>query len=186
MIKNHIQSKSDNLKLFLCGKDEHYEIGNSIIPKSQFNPDDYCHVEEIMDSYKNDPIINIMDENNIKYLYDGIGNKRNGYCLFCPETFKNNLSESEILKFKDYLCKKYPEVVVVGSDFHVVHDFIKLRPPASEKLKFLKKASIVYSVENEYLYLCGRERINYCFINQEENINQNWKRFFKNHIIKNI
>lgn len=179
MIKNNIQLKQPELELSIFGKNQYVEIGNSILKATDLIEQDYCHVEYIMDSYKENPIVKIMNENDVDYLYDGVSNKNNGLCLFCPEGFKNDLTKEDVVKFKDYLCKKHSDVVVLGSEFNEIFDFIKHRPAIKEKLEILKSAQIVYAVENEYLYLAGRENINYCFVGNGKN--DDWKRFFKNH-----
>lgn len=102
------------------------------------------------------PVLEFMEESQLAIPAFSTSKSNSGMALICPEGMNptQSLKPDELETVKKRVAQMGYTVVALGSDIHSSLS-IPTRPFATEKFDYIKLASVVVGVENEYLYLAG-------------------------------
>lgn len=122
---------------------------------------EYAYIRELRNDNFKHTLLSFMEESGLKISPISLESTTNkGLCLICPEginpTKAINAISIEMATQKVKNLGYSP--LVLGSDINASLD-LKIRPSGKDKLSYIKEASWVLGVENEYTYLAASQGI---------------------------
>jgi hypothetical protein len=116
----------------------------------------FAYIRELTFKDKH-PVLEFMEESQLEIpaIAQPVA-KQGGMALICPEGMQPTkcLTSEQLAAVTKHVEKMGYKPVVLGSDTHSVMK-IGLRPSGDNKLEYVRMASLVVGVENEYLFLAA-------------------------------
>jgi hypothetical protein len=162
LLRPQIEKHLPGLNFFIGCRDElGYLLDgeNNIVLASQLPEKhaNFSYIRELRNEQNQHSVLKLMEESclDIKAL-NFKSQTEKGLCLICPEGIEPTKSMNQNcleICINQTILKGYTPIVL-GSDVHQSMD-LKIRPQRAEKFNYIKEASWVIGVENEYLLLAA-------------------------------
>lgn len=164
LLKPQIEKKFPKINFYIgCREEFKYLLDGE---KAVFGPDPYkfkdefAHIREIRNDHQKHSVLNFVEESIIiEPIFSDRPTTSKGLCIICPEGVPPAPSLITKSKFKFNweweVGKEGYAGIVLGSDIHATISDIKLRPSGEQKINYIREATWVMGVENEYTMLAA-------------------------------
>jgi hypothetical protein len=115
----------------------------------------FAYIRELNFTDKH-PVLEFMEESQLEIPAIAVPETKPGLALICPEGMQPTkcLTQEQVVTLTKQVERMGYKPVVLGSDIHSVLSLSE-RPHGEDKLEYIKMASLVVGVENEYLFLAA-------------------------------